>query len=233
MSYKVLIVEDDPMVAMINEQYVKQNINFTVSSTCRNGDEALAFLENNQVDLIVLDVFMPVMDGVETLKLIRQRKISSEVIMVTAANDSQTLERTMHLGVMDYLIKPFTMERFSIALEKFISHTKTLKQNSILDQKSIDALMSSRTVSTVAATKDGGKNAEYPKGINRKTLSTITDFFDENSGWHSVDMISEKLKISIVTVRHYMNYLVQKKFVYEDVNYETGGRPCMLYKKRD
>ena len=144
MTYKVLIVEDDPMVAMINEQYVKQNKNFTVSSICRNGDEALSFLDDNAVDLIVLDVFMPVMDGVETLKTIRERKVSSEVIMVTAANDTQTLERTMHLGVLDYLIKPFTMERFSIALEKFMSQNKTLKENTILDQKSIDLLMSSK-----------------------------------------------------------------------------------------
>lgn len=228
MTYKVLIVEDDPMVAMINEQYVKQNKNFTVSSICRNGDEALSFLDDNAVDLIVLDVFMPVMDGVETLKTIRERKVSSEVIMVTAANDTQTLERTMHLGVLDYLIKPFTMERFSIALEKFMSQTKTLKENTILDQKSIDLLMSSKQES-----KQFLREAEYPKGINRKTLSTIMNFFDENTGWQTVDMIADKLKISIVTIRHYMNYLVEKRIVSEDINYETGGRPSMLYRKAD
>lgn len=228
MTYKVLIVEDDPMVAMINEQYVKQNKNFTVSSICRNGDEALSFLEDNAVDLIVLDVFMPVMDGVETLKTIRERKVSSEVIMVTAANDTQTLERTMHLGVLDYLIKPFTMERFSIALEKFMSQNKTLKENTILDQKSIDLLMSSKQES-----KQFLREAEYPKGINRKTLSTIMNFFDENTGWQTVDMIADKLKISIVTIRHYMNYLVEKRIVMEDINYETGGRPSMLYRKAD
>ena len=228
MTYKVLIVEDDPMVAMINEQYVKQNKNFTVSSICRNGDEALSFLDDNAVDLIVMDVFMPVMDGVETLKTIRERKVSSEVIMVTAANDTQTLERTMHLGVLDYLIKPFTMERFSIALEKFMSQSKTLKENTILDQKSIDLLMSSKQES-----KQFLREAEYPKGINRKTLSTIMNFFDENTGWQTVDMIADKLKISIVTIRHYMNYLVEKRIVSEDINYETGGRTSMLYRKAD
>ena len=131
MAYRVLIVEDDPMVAMINEQYVKQNKNFTVSTICRNGEEALNFLEGNKIDLIVLDVYMPVMDGVETLKRIRDKKISSEVIMVTAANDTNTLEQTMHLGVLDYLIKPFTLERFLVALEKFLSQKETLKQDSI------------------------------------------------------------------------------------------------------
>ena len=83
MAYRVLIVEDDPMVAMINEQYVKQNKNFTVSTICRTGEEALNFLEGNKIDLIVLDVYMPVMDGVETLKRIRDKKISSEVISLS------------------------------------------------------------------------------------------------------------------------------------------------------
>lgn len=228
MAYRVLIVEDDPMVAMINEQYVKQNKNFTVSTICRNGEEALNFLEGNKIDLIVLDVYMPVMDGVETLKRIRDKKISSEVIMVTAANDTNTLEQTMHLGVLDYLIKPFTLERFLVALEKFLSQKETLKQDSIIDQNCIDRLM------TQIGTQDKKiKPTEYPKGINKKTLSSMIEYFNENPGWHSVDMIAEKLKISIVTVRHYMNYLVQQKSIVEDINYETGGRPCMLYKKSD
>ena len=228
MAYRVLIVEDDPMVAMINEQYVKQNKNFTVSTICRNGEEALNFLEGNKIDLIVLDVYMPVMDGVEPLKRIRDKKISSEVIMVTAANDTNTLEQTMHLGVLDYLIKPFTLERFLVALEKFLSQKETLKQNSIIDQNCIDRLM------TQIGTQDKKiKPTEYPKGINKKTLSSMIEYFNENPGWHSVDMIAEKLKISIVTVRHYMNYLVQQKSIVEDINYETGGRPCMLYKKSD
>lgn len=228
MAYRVLIVEDDPMVAMINEQYVKQNKNFTVSTICRNGEEALNFLEGNKIDLIVLDVYMPVMDGVETLKRIRDKKISSEVIMVTAANDTNTLEQTMHLGVLDYLIKPFTLERFLVALEKFLSQKETLKQNSIIDQNCIDRLM------TQFGTQDKKiKPTEYPKGINKKTLSSMIEYFNENSGWQSVDMIAEKLKISIVTVRHYMNYLVQQKSIVENINYETGGRPCMLYKKSD
>ena len=68
MSYKVLIVDDDPMVAMINEQYVNKNPSFSVAGSCRNGNEALEFLtsnkSSNKIDLVVLDVFMPYMDGV-------------------------------------------------------------------------------------------------------------------------------------------------------------------------
>ena len=119
MPYSVLIVEDDPMVAMINEQYVRKNRRFKVCASCRNGQEALDFLEEQRVDLIIMDVYMPILDGVETLKQLRQRRCGAEVVMVTAANDAATLENTMHLGVLDYLIKPFAYERFQVALEKF------------------------------------------------------------------------------------------------------------------
>jgi len=64
-----LIVEDDPMVAMINEQYVRKNKQFKVCASCRNGQEALDFLEENSADLIIMDVYMPIMDGVETCRV--------------------------------------------------------------------------------------------------------------------------------------------------------------------
>lgn len=221
MAYKVLIVEDDPMVADINRHYVETNKNFTVAKICRNGAEALEYLEKNSVDLVVLDVFMPVMDGVETLSQIRSRKISAEVIMVTAANDTLTLEKTMNDGVLDYLIKPFFMERFQISLEKFESKIKTLRQNSVLDQNSIDSLISNSVKI---------KNSELPKGIQKKTLEVVLEYFKENTSWQSADMIAEKCGISIVTIRHYMSYLVEIKTIEESINYETGGRPSILYR---
>lgn len=223
-DYKVLIVDDDPMVAMINEQYVRKNKDFQVSASCKNGKEAIEYLENNKVDLVVLDVYMPVMDGVETLKCIREKNIQVEVIMVTAANDTATLEETMHLGVLDYLIKPFDFERFQIALEKFSAKYSVLKKNTTLDQNCID-----RIITTNSNSKS--TDYKYPKGIQKRTLDLVVHYFDENPNWTTVDKISEVLGISIVTIRHYLSYLVEENKIKEDLNYETGGRPCMLYKK--
>ena len=238
MNYKVLIVEDDPMVAMINSQFVKKSEGFEVAGMCRNGQEALDFLDSNTVDLILLDVFMPVLSGTETLKKIRAKKINSEVIMVTAANDTATIEQTVHLGVHDYLIKPFTYERFYASLEKFKTKKELLNQNTVMDQSSIDNLIlnGNSTVQIKASDSVISSDDEQdslPKGIQRRTLSRIISYFDSNSGWSSTDMISETLGISIVTVRTYMNYLVKTKTISEDINYDTGGRPSMLYKKNN
>lgn len=139
--YRVLIVEDDPMVAMINERYIKRNKNFEVVGKCNDGSSALAFLECNEVDLLVLDVYMPRMDGFETLRQIRNRKITVDAIMVTAANDRDALEEALHLGMVDYLVKPFTYERFQIALEKYIAQNNALKDINTLNQKSIDYII--------------------------------------------------------------------------------------------
>lgn len=224
MTYKVLIVDDDPMVADINRHYVEKNALFTVKGFARNGEEALEFLKKEPVDLVVLDVFMPVMDGIETLKNIRNRKDTVEVIMVTAANDTATLDQTMHLGVLDYLVKPFSLERLLVSLEKFVTKYNLINQNTVLDQSKIDSLITNPPVL---------KNQELPKGIQKKTLDKILEYFDTATFWQSVDIISKKLGISIVTIRHYLNYLVQEKVLEETINYETGGHPSVLYRKRE
>ena len=228
MSYSVLIVEDDPMVSMINEQYVLKGSDFSIAGTCRNGNEAIEFLKSNTTDLILLDVYMPLMDGINTLKKIREMKISSEVIMITAANDTTTIEQTMNLGVLDYLIKPFAYDRFNVALEKFKIKHQLLKGSSVLDQHSLDSLI---TANFQKEKKE--LNINLPKGIQRTTLNRIKIFFDQNQNWQSVDMISEELGISVVTARNYLNYLVTQKIILEDINYSTGGRPSMLYKKNN
>ena len=219
--YKVLIVEDDPMVAMINEQYVKRNKNFQLIGKCKDGAEALEFLERNSVDLIVLDVYMPHMDGLETLRTIRNRQIPVDAIMVTAANDRSSVEEALHLGIVDYLVKPFTFDRFQMALEKYISQTNAFKDFDTLNQKNIDHIIDNSRKKSEDA---------FPKGIQEKTLLLIMEYLGGNAGtWFTGDEIAERVGLTGVTVRRYMNFLAESGRVTAEMNYETGGRPCMRY----
>lgn len=220
--YKVLIVEDDPMVAMINEQYIARNKDFRVVEKCRDGSSALAYLEKNQVDLLVLDVYMPHMDGFEVLRQVRSRKMTVDAIMVTAANDRESLEEALHLGIVDYLVKPFTFDRFQMALEKFMAQHHALQDVETLNQNSIDFIIANAR----------RKSEEmYPKGIQEKTLHLILEYLKENPNrWQTGDEIAEKTGLTSVTVRRYMNYLAESGKVSGEMNYETGGRPCMKYR---
>ncbi|MBQ8358138.1 MAG: response regulator [Clostridia bacterium] len=220
--YKVLIVEDDPMVAMINEQYIARHKQFCLEGKCKDGKSALEFLEGHQVDLIILDVFMPQMDGFETLRQIRKQNIPVDVIMVTAANDREALETALHLGIVDYLVKPFTFDRFRMALDKFIAQTDALKDLRTLNQKNIDFIID-----------NARKKSEeiYPKGIQEKTLHLILGYLNKHRDYMLTgDAIAEETGLTGVTVRRYLNYLVESGKVVGEMNYGTGGRPCMLYR---
>ena len=220
--YKVLIVEDDPMVGLINEQYLKHIKEFSVVGICRDGKSALEFLENNSVDLIILDVFMPHMDGFETLHQIRKKKTYIDVIMVTAANDKESLEEALRLGIIDYLVKPFTFERFQMALEKYLTQVGALNQLDRLNQKNIDFI--------IEHTRKKSEDI-HPKGIQDKTLQIILNQMKARENeWLTGDAIAEMTGLTGVTVRRYMNYLAEAGFVFSEMNYETGGRPCMLYR---
>lgn len=219
--YRVLIVEDDPMVAMINEQYTKRNKNFCIVGKCRDGEGALAFLEKKKADLLILDVNMPKMDGFETLRQIRSRKIGADVILATAANHREAFEEGLRLGIVDYLIKPFSYDRFQMALEKYAERNAALKDMDTLNQKKIDCLMEHFQK----------KNERlFPKGIQEKTLQFLLEYLRENKGvWFTGEEISEKIGLTGVTVRRYMHYLAESGRVIGEMNYETGGRPCMRY----
>ena len=219
--YNVLIVEDDPMVAMINEQYVNRHKDFKVVGKCKDGELALSFIQENPVDLIILDVFMPRMNGFETLRELRKEHKSVDVIMVTAANDRESLEEALHLGIVDYLVKPFTFDRFKIALDKFISQKKLLQDFDTLNQSNIDFI--------IDKTKKTSQEV-FPKGIQDRTLQAILSCLKNNRSKEiTSDFISEQTGLTAVTVRRYMSYLEENGTVIGELNYETGGRPCMYY----
>ena len=165
---------------------------------------------------------MPLMDGFETLRQIRKNKKSVDIIMVTAANDRDALEEALHLGVVDYLVKPFTYDRFRMALDKYISHLDALKDVDTLSQKNIDYIFGN-------ANK---KNDElYPKGIQGKTLQTILGEMKKSpSKWMTGAEVAERIGLTGVTVRRYLNHLTEKGVLLSEIDYETGGRPCMRYR---
>ncbi|MDO4355039.1 MAG: response regulator [Clostridia bacterium] len=219
--YEVIIVEDDPMVAMINKQYVNQNAHFHVATVCKDGISAMEYMRAHTVHLAILDVFMPRISGMELLRQIRAEKLPVEVIMVTAANDSATLDEALRLGIIDYLVKPFVNARFQAALEKFMAQKNAFQDLSSLNQQNIDFIMESAH----------RRSAElYPKGIQDKTLEIICNYLRDAAGAElTSEEIADKVGLSRVTVRRYMNHLLEKGDIVGRMNYETGGRPCMVY----
>ena len=111
-----MIVDDDPMVAEFNKRYVDLVAGFHVISVVHSAGDALTVLDSEQIDLILLDIFMPGMNGLELLINLRQVGKGVDVIVITAACDSNNIKKALQFGAVDYIIKPFEFERLNAAL---------------------------------------------------------------------------------------------------------------------
>ena len=138
--YTVVIVEDDPMITELNRRYAEKDGRFTVAQTFSQPRRALYWLRHNAADLVILDFYMPQMNGLEFLRAVRAAGIEADVIMITAANDAATVEALTRLGVLDYLVKPFAYERFRRALDAFCLRRQAMRGGS-LDQQALDSLL--------------------------------------------------------------------------------------------
>ncbi len=110
MKLNILIVEDDPMVAHIHRHYLNELGSFNILKTIDNGLDAFEYIKLNEesIDLVILDVQMPKLNGLEVLKLLREEGSTISVIPITAINDNKTISEFLNLGVVDYLVKPFS-----------------------------------------------------------------------------------------------------------------------------
>ncbi len=220
----VIIVEDDPLVAQLNSQYLSGVDGVTVERIFSNGADALEYLKTHSVELAIMDVYMPTMSGLELLRSIRGAGIQTAVIMITAATEMQVVEEALRLGIEDYIIKPFSYQRLQEAVQNYRNKASLVRRREKADQAVVDQLLRN----TVASQ---GTTRELRKGLNAKTLDAIEALIRENSNSpHTCESISAESGLSKVTVRHYLNYLMETGVLRSSIDYETGGRPRVLYR---
>lgn len=225
MRYQVIIIEDDPMVASIDRQYVEMDSAFQVARIFKGGDEALAYLaaEHPRVDLIILDYYTPAMNGTEFVDRLHAMGKTPSIIMVTSANDTQIVQGLLSRGVLDYLVKPFQCSRFRQALSRFVQTMQLVEERGgSMDQSAIDQLVQRRD--------PAGSAAPLAKGLNAGTLELIRQFFAAHSDQlFTSEQIAEQVGLSRITIRRYVNYMVDAGEISSSIDYQTGGRPSIRY----
>ncbi|CCY81664.1 UNVERIFIED_ORG: response regulator [Lacrimispora saccharolytica] len=221
--YSVIIVEDDPMVASINRQYVELEPSFSVKQIFKSGQDALSWLSREEVDLIILDYYMPLMTGQEFIDRLHSMGKAPSVIMVTSAGDSAIVQELLSRGVLDYLVKPFERSRFRQALSRFAQTRSCLDGSPELNQAEIDRLLSH-------AQPPSSFQPELAKGLSETTLNLIRNFLQNRPGESfSSEQIAEQVCLSRITIRRYMNYMLETGEIISSVDYQTGGRPSIKY----
>ncbi len=220
---KVLVVEDDPTVMDYNCRYVESIDGFQVVAKAMNGHEAKAAAEKEDIDLILLDIYIPGVTGVDFLSELRAAGNLVDVIFLTAAKDTGMVNRAIKLGLFDYLIKPFSYERFRESLENYAQFREMLYRSDTATQKRLDDFIKSLSNS---------ESTRVIKGMHRQTLEEVRAYVDSRAGETITQQeLADHLHLTKVTVRRYMDYLVSTKEVLMQIEYGSKGRPSYSYKK--
>ena len=125
---KILLVEDQKDLREILEKRLKKE--YSVDS-CEDGEEALDFLSVYSYDIVLLDIMLPKLDGMEVLRRMRQRGMDTPVLLLTAKNDIKDRVLGLDSGADDYLVKPFSYEEL-LARIRVLTRRQTAHRTSRL-----------------------------------------------------------------------------------------------------
>ena len=214
----VLIIEDDPMVEFIHRSYLEKMALFQIIYSAATVQDATALLSTKAVDLILLDIHLKDGNGLEILTKLRMDKTAHEVILITAANEAQSVKEGLHLGVIDYLIKPFTFERFKQSIELFKAKQQRLESAKI-NQETIDFLI-----------KKAALSEELERGLSVDTLDYIIKEIQKIKLPFTIQELADQCGLSHVSVRKYINYLEQTNQLKAETIYTKIGRPYKAFR---
>jgi len=225
---EVMIIEDDPMVRDINTKFLRKVEGFQLNSAAGNLTEAKILIEKGKVDLILLDIYLPKENGIDFLKWLRKKEIKVEVILITADKTTVRIQEAFRYGARDYLIKPFTFERFKESLLTFKDRYYKLIRGTEIEQSELDKYISS---SKDLPLEESDINQDLTKGLNIYTYKTIWQQVEQiGENYITAEELAETLGIARVTVRKYLEYMTKKGKVQKLIEYGKIGRPQHKYK---
>ncbi|MFC7364019.1 MULTISPECIES: response regulator [Bhargavaea] len=214
----VLIVEDDFRVAQIHEGFLEQVPGFRLEGKARDAGEALQFLENRTIDVVLLDVFMPDRLGSDLLSDIRDHHPGVDVVMITAADEMAFIRKALDYGVFRYLIKPVDIGEFKEALNE------VKKKRALLNGDRVEPDALNRLFKTGSSQAD-----DLPSGIDSVTLKKITELIESHPEGLSSEEAGNLLGASRTTARRYLEYLTGNGRVRSESVYGIVGRPERRY----
>lgn len=210
------------MVAMFNKRYVELVKGFTVIDVVYSANDALKILEKQTVDLLLLDIFMPGLNGLDLLGKIRAVGRGVDVIVITASCDKPTIMKTLRYGAIDYIIKPFEFERLEEALVSYRDLVQIMEKSDDIKQIDLDSYI---------LNKDHSKELSLPKGIDRNTLKRVWETIKSfNNADFSTEELSILVGVSRVSTRKYLEFLKQIDVLKLALVYGTVGRPVYKYR---
>ena len=198
---KVMVVDDEPYILQGLQELVDWNSEgFEIDALMTNGKEALDYLENHKVDLIISDIKMPVMSGLDLLEEVERRHLSdAKFVLLTGYDEFSYVQRAIRNNCMDYILKPVSKEDLIALLHK-VSNLNEQKEEVRENQKNMeDAYLSSNLMSIIKGKYDDS-NVEYVKkhlqlagGIRFVDIEMLTDVSDDDEDDYDLRVLQKQM----------------------------------------
>jgi len=224
-AIRVLVVEDEPLIAEAHAAYTERVDGFAVAAVAHTAQRAMAALRAAEVDLILLDLNLPDMHGLELCRALRSAGISTDVLAVTSARDLAVVRSAVSLGVTHYLLKPFTFATFR---EKLLSYARY--RSHLLGDEPVSA---QHEIDRAFAALRGTSPDSLPKGLDQRTLDLILAVLRSAEGPRGLSAaeVAARMGASRVTARRYLEHLAEAGRVARSPRYGGPGRPEVEYRR--
>jgi response regulator of citrate/malate metabolism len=218
----VLVVDDDFMVARLNARFVERTDGFQVVGVAANGAEALEMATRLDPDLVLLDVHLPDVDGLEVLARLREAGSRAGVVMVTAERDADVVRSALAGGAMQYVVKPFEQPDLAERLHRVRNALAALGDGEA-DQDAIDRAF--------GAARSSSRATPLPKGLSRETARLVEELLAGTDDDVSASDAADRLGLSRVTARRYLEHFVGTGEAQVRLRYGGAGRPERRYRR--
>jgi response regulator of citrate/malate metabolism len=213
----VLVVDDDFRVARIHSAFVDRVEGFQTVGTAGTGREAFELAQRLKPDVILLDLYLPDTFGLDLLNQLRVAGVEGDAIVISAANESETVERALKLGVASYLLKPFTFDDLATRLNDYRSSRVRRAPPRVGDQAEVDRIFG----------RGSRRPTALPKGLSPETAELILAGLSDEP--RSAQECADQAGISRVSARRYLELYVQQGKAQVSLRYGSRGRPERRY----
>ncbi|MEV6109652.1 response regulator [Streptomyces sp. NPDC051940] len=219
---RVLVVDDDFMVAKLHSRYVAAADGFEVVGVAHTGADALRAVERLRPDLVLLDVYLPDMDGIAVLQRLRSGgHADTDVLMITASRDAETIRGAVRGGALYYVIKPFSQA----ALHEQLRHYAAKRSK-------LDALDGTAGQDDVDQVFGAGPTVsrQLPKGLNTRTADLVERVLRAHPEGLSAAECAAEAELSRVAARRYLEFFTESGRAELSMRYGGTGRPGHRYR---